>query len=224
VEALPRDYDDDPGRWASHDRGTYLNGYVHEEVARRVVELNLRKVLDVGCGNERLRQVLPTDWEWIGVDSSPTQLSTSPIPRRIALADATQLPVSTGAFDAVACLWMLHHLQSPVDAIREARRVLRPGGAFFACTSARTNDPELTDGYPATTFDAEDAPSIVAEVFGERNVEVISWDAKLARLEDAAALRRYRRSHFLPDDATTPVSFPLPLTKRGCLVIGYKPD
>jgi SAM-dependent methyltransferase len=224
VEALPRDYDDDPGRWASHDRDTYLNGDVHEEVARRIVGVNLRRVLDLGCGNERLRQVLPSDWEWIGVDASMRQLSTSPMPRRVGLADATCLPFSAGIFDAVACLWMLYHLPSPVDAIQNARRVLRPGGAFFACTSARTNDPELTDGYPATPFDAEDAPSIVAEVFGERNIEVISWDAKLVRLDDAAALLRYRRSHFLPDDVAKPVSLPLLLTKRGCLVIGYKQD
>jgi hypothetical protein len=94
--------------------------------------------------------------------------------------------------------------------------VLRPGGLFVACTSSRRNDPELTDGYPATGFDAEEAGSIVSTVFGEVRVE--SWDARMTYLPDRDAVVRYCRSHLLPRSAADAVTPPLWLTKRGCLV------
>jgi len=75
------------------------------------------------------------------------------------LGDANKLPFADGSFDAVAALYMLYHLDQPVRALREARRVLRPGGTFVASTSGRTNDPELAAVLPdwgrPTSFDAE---------------------------------------------------------------------
>lgn len=133
-------------------------------------------------------------------------------------ADARRLPFTDEAFDTVAALWMLYHLDRPEDAIREARRVLRPGGVFFTCTSARTNDPELCDGYPATTFDAEEAPEIVVNAFGTCALEVDHWHAPLVRLPDRDAVEAYARSHHLPAHTADRVSAPITLTKRGVLV------
>lgn len=185
MSALPPDYDTDPDRWASHDRRTYLRADVHALVADRLIRAQARSVLDVGCGDGQLATVLPPGWSWVGVDSSPTQLRRLP-PGRIALADASRLPIADRAVPAVTALWMLYHLEDPHAAIAEAYRVLQDNGLFFACTSARDNDPEITDGYPATTFDAEDAPDLVRAVFGSA-VEVMTWDAPLVRLEDRPA-------------------------------------
>jgi SAM-dependent methyltransferase len=115
-------------------------------VASRIVRAELHPVLDMGCGDGRLLAVLPDGWPWIGIDSSPTQLSRIGA-SRVAVADAAALPFTDGTFVAVTALWMLYHLDKPTLAIAEAYRVLRPNGYFFACTSARNNDPELTDGY-----------------------------------------------------------------------------
>jgi hypothetical protein len=82
--------------------------------------------------------------------------------------------------------------------------------------------PELTDGYPPTTFDAEEAPELVATVFGTRAVEVISWDRPLLRLPDREAIRRYLRTHYLPASLAQRLTPPLTVTKRGCLVIAVK--
>jgi hypothetical protein len=89
---------------------------------------------------------------------------------------------------------------------------------FFACTRARDSDPELTDGYPPTTFDAEEAPHIVAAVFGDDAIEVTSWDGPLLRLPDRDALGRYARTHHLPASLADELTAPLTVTKRGCLV------
>jgi ubiquinone/menaquinone biosynthesis C-methylase UbiE len=136
--------------------------------------------------------------------------------------DASHLPFAGGTFGAVAALWMLYHLDNPVGAVAEARRVLRPRGVFFACTSSRNNDPELIERYPTTTFDAEEAPTIVASVFGASSIEVIRWHAPLVRIPERKTLARYLRSHGLPPDTVERVSPPITLTKRGCLVLGYK--
>jgi SAM-dependent methyltransferase len=221
VTALPPDYDTDPNRWGSRDPSWRLAADVHEVVAHRVVADDLRPVLDVGSGRGRLRDVLPGGWPWTGIDSSSTQVGADRS-WTVVLGDAAHLPFPTGTFGAVAALYMLYHLDNPTVAIAEARRVLRPGGTFFACTRARTSDPELTDGYPPTTFDAEEAPDLVAGVFGTDAVEVLSWDGPLLRLPDETAIQRYLRTHYLPASTAQRVTAPLTLTKRGCLVMAVK--
>jgi SAM-dependent methyltransferase len=221
VSTVPSDYDRDPGRWRSRDERWLIGGDTHEVVAARIGRERRVTVLDVGCGQGRLRELLPGRVSWFGLDASPTQLQASPH-RPLVLGDATHLPFPDETFDAVAALWMLYHLADPRTAITEAARVLRRDGLFAACTSARTNDPELSDGYPRTTFDAEEAPAVVESVFGGRNVEVEPWDARLVELADRDAVARYTRSHFLPPEIADRVTTPLLLTKRGVLVWARK--
>lgn len=203
------------------DRRWLVRGDVHEDVASWIVAGAQRPVLDIGSGTGRLLACLPKDWDWVGVDASLAQLHGDRS-GRVAQAAAVHLPFPDGHFGAVAALWMLYHLEEPAVAIREARRVLREGGTFYACAASRRNDPELTSGYPATTFDAEEAPEIVASVFGAAATSVVGWDGPFVELRDRAALAAYRRSHHLPADAGEGVDLPLSLTKRGCLVIAWQ--
>ncbi len=54
------------------------------------------------------------------------------------LADAQHLPFADGSFDGVLMVAMLHHLPDPLAALREARRVLRPGGLVVLGTEPNT--------------------------------------------------------------------------------------
>lgn len=218
MSKLPVDYDSDPERWANRDPSTQVFGDVHKGVAKRISLEMATPTLDIGGGQGRLAAVLPEGWPTILVDSSPAQLVTASPPK--LRADATNLPFRDGVAGSVAMLWMLYHLDDPVHTIGEAKRVLRPGGLLFASTSSRRNDPELTDGYPATGFDAEEAESIVSSVFDHVTVE--RWDAPMTYLPDAPAVLRYCRSHFLPARAADRVVPPVWLTKRGCLVIARR--
>jgi SAM-dependent methyltransferase len=178
-------------------------------------------VLDVGCGEGRLASLLGASITWVGVDSSSAQLTGNPF-RPVVRADMTALPFRTGSFADVTHLWCLYHLDDPLLAVAEAWRVLRPGGRYYACTSARNNDPEIMpDGYSPTSFDAEDAVSVVAGSF--EHVEAERWDARFFPLSTRDEVRAYCRHNYIPSDRAEQAEIPLWLTKRGVLVRARKP-
>ena len=208
MSALPPDYDSDPERWRSW------------QSPRDVFEIaapELRgPVLDAGCGDGRLPSLLPRSVSWIGLDASQTQLIANPF-RPVVRGDMTALPFPDGSFAEVTQLWCLYHLDDPVAAIREARRVLRPGGRYYACTGARDTDPELVpEGYPPSSFDAEEAVAIVSAVFD--HVEAERWDGKYYPLSTREEVRAYCRHVFVSMERAEEAVLPLWLTKRGVLI------
>jgi len=212
MTALPPDYDSDPER----RRSWKAPQDVHEMIAPEL----RGPVLDIGCGEGRLASSLGHGVDWIGVDSSPTQLKANPY-RPVVLADMRALPFRDGVFAEVAHLWCLYHLDDPSAAIGEAERVLQGGGSYYASTGARDSDPELMfEGYPASTFDAEEAVAIVASVFEQ--VEPERWDGTFFPLETRDEVRAYCRHSSIPADRANDVDLPLWLTKRGVLVRATK--
>jgi len=212
MSAIPPDYDADPGRWQSWESPQDVHQLIAPELRG--------PVLDVGSGEGRLAGLLGEGVTWIGVDSSSTQLAANPF-QPVILADMRALPFRDGAFAEVVHLWCLYHVDKPVVAVSEAHRVLRPGGRYYASSSARTNDPEIMfEGYPHSSFDAEEAVSIVASVF--EHVESERWDAKFFPLRTRDEVRAYCRHNFIPADRAEDADLPLWLTKRGVLVRARK--
>ena len=213
MTALPPDYDSDPGRW----RSWQAPQNVHEMIAPEL----RGPVLDAGCGDGRLASLLDGRVPWAGVDSSPTQLAANPF-RPVVLADMRALPFRDGAFAEVAHLWCLYHVDDPSAAIDEAARVLGAGGRYYASTGARDNDPEIVaEGYPSSSFDAEEAVAIVASTFEQVDPE--RWDDRFFPLETREEVRAYCRHSSLPAERAEEVDLPLWLTKRGVLVRAWRP-
>lgn len=101
-------------------------------------------VADIGCGNGLdLRQLVPEGRcrYAIGLDLSPGMLHTLEPLRgtgRLTLiqGDAQQLPLNAGSVDVGLAMHMLYHVPDIRAAIRELRRIARPGGTVLASTNS----------------------------------------------------------------------------------------
>jgi SAM-dependent methyltransferase len=64
------------------------------------------------------------------VELARERIDASPIDVEVVGLDGQSLPVGDASVDAVLCTWSLCTIPDGVAAVREARRVLRPGGTF----------------------------------------------------------------------------------------------
>jgi SAM-dependent methyltransferase len=89
------------------------------------------KLLDVGCGNAWLAEHFP---DYTGIDASPDAAArAAERGRHVIIGDVSEpLPFDDSTFDVVVMKDLLEHVHDAVSVVREARRVLRPGGLVFA--------------------------------------------------------------------------------------------
>lgn len=101
-------------------------------------------ILDVGCGGGFLANPLALAGHAVtGIDLSQDSLAVAARHDRTASVaylamDARALSFPDGHFDVVCMMDFLEHLSERDEVIREAARVLKPGGWFFFHTFNRT--------------------------------------------------------------------------------------
>ena len=206
-------------------RRVYDNHLVVEDVypgmARRFAEAGVERFAEIGGGRGPISNLLAAQ----GVHTCIVDLDTQMLAETAGPAvrgDLRALPLADGSVDGVAAVNCLYFVDHPIEALHEARRVLRRGGTFVASSPSRWNNPELEGIDPAwgaaSPFDSEDAPGLVAEVFG--HVEVEPWRLVAYVLPDTDAVADYLHAFNVPDWQAKALDIepPLSITKVGAQV------
>jgi SAM-dependent methyltransferase len=170
-----------------------------EDIARRVAACRPRRVLESAAGTgvvtRALDRALPAGVEIVASDLNEAMLMQAqqaqyarPIAWRVA--DALALPFADGEFDVVVCQFGVMFFPDKARGYAQARRVLRPGGAFVFNTWDRIGTSEFAD----TTIDAlaqrfpDDPPRFLARTpHGYHEPDAIAHD--LAQGGFAAAMQ-----------------------------------
>jgi ubiquinone/menaquinone biosynthesis C-methylase UbiE len=92
-------------------------------------------VAEIGCGTghwiseleDGVRSIVGMDLSLGMLHEAARHVATAPLVR----ARAENIPFASGSFDRVFCINALHHFVNAGVFVREARRVLRPGGALL---------------------------------------------------------------------------------------------
>lgn len=95
------------------------------------------RVLDLGCGTGGVLAHLDSYGEAIGID--PSSEAAGYCRQRgvkMAIASGMELPFRDQSFDVVLALDVIEHVDDDVAILREARRVLRPGGVVILTVPA----------------------------------------------------------------------------------------
>lgn len=116
-------------------------------VARRRRRLLARAhgaVLEVGVGTGRNLDVYPPDTDVTGIDVSAKMLARARRradhlggPLRFEQADVRRLPFADATFDTVVATCVFCSVADPVAGLREAARVVRPGGQVLLLEHVR---------------------------------------------------------------------------------------
>ena len=123
---------------------------LHDGLADRATIQPGHRVLEIGCGTGNLLVTVARRHpgaEVIGIDPDPAALrrarrkaNRARLPVRLERAFAGKLPFPDGSIDRILSSLMLHHLDDDEKprAMREIRRVLRPGGQLHLVDFAGT--------------------------------------------------------------------------------------
>ncbi|MBD1382826.1 class I SAM-dependent methyltransferase [Metabacillus arenae] len=110
-------------------------------------------VLDIATGGGHVvkaiaphaAQVFATDLTYQMLQAAKRHLEKSQSNISYVIADAELLPFLDNTFDAVTCRIAPHHFPHPDKFVKEAARVLKPGGKFLLIDNIAPQDKELDD-------------------------------------------------------------------------------
>lgn len=158
------------------------------DIAARVGALRPSRVLEMAAGTgaltRELARTLPVEAEIVATDLNQPMLDQAiaagtarPVTFRVA--DAMRLPFDDASFDVVVCQFGTMFFPDKPAAFREARRVLRPGGAlaFSVWDKIEENDfAQVVTEALAGVF-ADDPPLFMARTpHGYHDTAVIARD------------------------------------------------
>ncbi|MEM8883789.1 MAG: methyltransferase domain-containing protein [Planctomycetota bacterium] len=142
---------------------------------------SLGRVLDLACGTGEILHRIRRDFDCeqvVGVDLFAGHLQNAEPP--VVHANGMQLPFADETFDLVTVRHVLQALPDPVALLKEANRVLKPGGTIHA----------LAEDYMGLFFDTDDANTEnhfpeVQPLFRPRGTDLYQGRRALRHLREA---------------------------------------
>ncbi len=126
-----------------------------------LMQPGIERILDLGCANgwnmSRFRQYGRSSF---GLDTVPERVKLAKEHGPVFVASGLDVPVAAGTFDVVYVQHVLHHIGDVESALKEARRVLKPGGILFLIETIE-DSPIIHWGrklYPSWMGDEVNAP------------------------------------------------------------------
>jgi SAM-dependent methyltransferase len=99
-----------------------------------IARLEPGRILDVGCGVGYLLSALDRRWERHGTEVSPFAARQASEHGKIHLGPLEAAAYPASHFDVVVLYHVIEHMTDPVSALREAYRILKPGGHMVVGT------------------------------------------------------------------------------------------
>ena len=171
-----------------------------EDLADRVAARSPSRILEIAAGTgvatRAMLARLPESATIVATDLNPGMLDTAKQvgtsrPVQWQQADAMQLPFGDGEFDLVVCQFGVMFFPDKGHAFAEARRVLRPGGAFVFNALDRIGDNEFADVVTnalATLFPADPPRFMARTPHGYHDRQAIERDLRAGGFEKAARI------------------------------------
>ncbi|HXK37074.1 MAG TPA: class I SAM-dependent methyltransferase [Candidatus Paceibacterota bacterium] len=132
-------YQAEQEQYASLGRNYWWLGSKYDVIID-LVRRNLHRIgsselslLDVGCGPGNIVDLLLPFGRTYGIDPSPdaVRIAAGRGFTELRVADVEHIPYPDAMFDIVTAIDIVEHVEDDLGALREIRRVLKPGGILF---------------------------------------------------------------------------------------------